>query len=153
MLRRKNLFLQEFLCMKRLISLCCIWVQSWLLIESHIKSTYSTTEQNASWHGVYISQTISVVVWQVIVWHSSHTLPVNLYLDKIDVIFVPSSFLFIKSFFFPPVILLIQWKTLVFPAGLFPFCFSSLRELGKSMRFNCIRFLFIFILKVSYFLF
>ena len=53
--------------MKRLISLCCIWVQSWLLIESHIKSTYSTTEQKASWHGVYISQTISVVVWQVIV--------------------------------------------------------------------------------------
>lgn len=30
--------------------------------------------------------------------------------------------------------------------------FSSLRELGKSRRFNCIRFLFIFILKVSYFL-
>ena len=59
----EDMFLWDCLCMKGLISLCYICVQSWLLIESHIKSTYSTTEQNASWHEVYISQAISVFLF------------------------------------------------------------------------------------------
>lgn len=52
----EDMFLWDFLSIKGLISFCYICVQFWLLIESHIKSTYSTTEQNTSWHEVYISK-------------------------------------------------------------------------------------------------